>query len=622
MTTVVTEPRTVTVPGSSLTDDSLAALRQLPAEMLRQVTAARSKRELLLALAKLLPRYQLPLAVLYLERNAQGHLTDPTRLYPVAIDESTERLTQHLPAACQAACSQGALEIRRLAAPARVIIASPVVLQGRDPEAIGFVFEAQLPVQSLTWLAQIYASHIVLWHVLQAGIDSDQDARVTASLVELLANVGSAPDLRSACYTLAAELQSHLHVRRVVVGLRPRGKGHCRLRVISGVAQFDPRSQTAGAMEAALDEVVLRDEMVVWPAVSESARHGTLAHKQLCSLEGVQSVISIPLRDGEGSAIGALMLLDGATEKSLQLQRFLSAAERPLASALKIAVRLQGGPLARLARIIGVVWRTWRFRLALAAIVALAIVMACPCTYRLHCDCQIEPVTRRFIAAPFEGTLERSLVKPGDLVAVGDLLAQMDGREIRWKRASVEADRSQAIKKRDSAQAIHNYAEMQIAALEIERLDLELRLLDDRAAHLDIRSQLAGIVVTGNLERAEGAPLVVGQTLFEIAPLQDMIVEIAIPDADVSFAREGQPIAVELDALPHQTWQTSLLKVNPRAEIRDDRNVFVAEATLDNCAGQFSPGMKGRATVETVRKPLIWILFHKPWEYLVKTLCW
>ena len=264
----------------------------------------------------------------------------------------------------------------------------------------------------------------------------------------------------------------------------------------------------------------------------------------------------------------------------------------------------------------------WQARIALATIVVVAASMAIPLPYRLRCDCQIEPVTRRFIAAPFEGTLEKSLVRPGDIVREGDLLARMDGREIRWKRASVAADQNQAIKKRDSAQAVHNYAEMQIAALEVERLQLELQLLDHRAEHMDIKSPVSGMVVSGDLERAEGAPLAVGQTLFEIAPLRHMVVEVAIADADVSFVREGQPITVRLDAFPRDTWQAALAKVHPRSEIRDENNVFVAEADLDNPEGRLSPGMKGRATIATDHRSLGWILFHKPWEYVTKKLSW
>ena len=198
----------------------------------------------------------------------------------------------------------------------------------------------------------------------------------------------------------------------------------------------------------------------------------------------------------------------------------------------------------------------------------------------------------------------------------------MDGREVRWKRASVVADKNQAIKRRDAAQALHNYADQQIAQLEIERLDLELQLVDHRAENLEIKSPVDGVVASGDLERAEGAPLTVGQTLFEIAPLEAMIVEVAVPDDEISHVSAGQTIYMRLEAYPGQTWQTVVAQVQPRSEILDKANVFIADAELDNTDNRLRPGMEGRAKVETRQRPLGWILFHKLWEYVTKKLSW
>jgi len=101
-----------------------------------------------------------------------------------------------------------------------------------------------------------------------------------------------------------------------------------------------------------------------------------------------------------------------------------------------------------------------------------------------------------------------------------------------------------------------------------------------------------------------------------------MFVEVALPDDEVSHVEVGQSIDVRLDAYPGQTWQVVVVRVQPRAEIRDDDNVFIAEAELDNSDGRLRPGMKGRAKVRTASRPLGWILFHKPWEYVTKKLIW
>ncbi|NQT11231.1 MAG: efflux RND transporter periplasmic adaptor subunit [Planctomycetes bacterium] len=497
------------------------------------------------------------------------------------------------------------------------------MLRGRDPEALGVIFPATASLELSVMLVQVAASYLALWHALRESQVNEAEARDAAALLELLDRVENAPDLRHASYVLVNEWQEYLGCRRVAVGVRRSGKGRCHLKAVSGIARFDKRSQSAHAIEAAMDEAVLHGDMTVWQPADEEQQCGALAHKTLCSLEDVSSALSMPLRDHEGRTMGVLVVLGmPPAEPSSQTVAFFCAAERSLATALGVMQRLEEGTLARVGRAVGRLWQARKGKVALVAVFLLLAALAVPLPYRVKCDCRLEPVTQRFVAAPFEDTLEKACVKPGDVVAEGDLLARMDGREIRWKRAGAVADQNQAAKKRDAAMAAHDYAEAQIAKLEMERLDLELRLLDHRAENLDIRSPVDGIVTSGDLERVEGAPLVIGQALFEIAPLEKMIVEIAVADDEVSYVRDGQPIVVRLDAYPGKTWQLELSKVKPRSEIRDQENVFIAEATLDNADGLLRPGMKGRARIVTPRRPLGWILFHKPWEYLAGKLCW
>jgi multidrug resistance efflux pump len=434
--------------------------------------------------------------------------------------------------------------------------------------------------------------------------------------------VTEADSARHACYTLAAELESFLDCMRVAIGLKTGDQGSCQLVAISGIAHFDKRSQTVRAFESSMDEAVFRDTVIRWPTADDAQRLPALAHKRLCSLEDAQGTASTPLHDRDGNAIGAIIILANSAESLTASARFLEIAESSLATAIDAVRRHEGGSMIRLARGVAEFWRTWKGKLAAGIVVALLASMMIPIPYTISCDCRIEPVTRRYVAAPFEGTLEKSLVQPGDVVQVGDLLARMDGREIRWKRAGVEADLNQSIKKRDAAQASHNYADQQIARLESERLKLELQLLDHRAENLEIKSPIAGIVASGDLERAEGAPLTIGQTLFEIAPLEKMIVEVALPDDEISHIEVNQKIDVRLDAYPAQSWQIVVQKIQPRSETRERNNIFIAEAELDNSENRLRPGMKGRAKVRTPSRRLGWILFHKPWEYVTKKLLW
>jgi multidrug resistance efflux pump len=231
-------------------------------------------------------------------------------------------------------------------------------------------------------------------------------------------------------------------------------------------------------------------------------------------------------------------------------------------------------------------------------------------------------VTRRFVAAPHDGLFEKSLVKPGDVVRRDQVLGRLDGREVRWEMAGLAADEARAAKSRDVNMAANKVAAAQIDALEMERLSHKRRLLEYRADHLDIKSPIDGVIISGDLQRSEGVPVSVGQALYEIAPLDRMVAEIGIPDEERSYVAEGQNVTIRLDAYPGMSWAGRLARINPRSEERDDDNVFIGEVELDSADGLLRPGMKGRSTIDGPRHPLVWLLLRTPWNAVLRWMGW
>jgi len=242
--------------------------------------------------------------------------------------------------------------------------------------------------------------------------------------------------------------------------------------------------------------------------------------------------------------------------------------------------------------------------------------MAVPVPYSVNCDCELQPVTRRFVAAPFEGALEKAFVEVGDPVRADQLLARMDGKEVRWEQAGNIAEYERAAKERDAHLADQKFGEAQVAKLEMDRLTLTTRLLEHRNDHLEIRSPIDGIVVSGELKRAEGVRLAMGQTLFEVAPLDQMIVEVEIPEAELAHVTAGAATTMRLEAFPGQKLEGTLKRICPRAELRRKQQVFVGEIALANDTGQFRPGMRGRVSIPAGHALLGWRLFHRAWQKL------
>ncbi len=118
-----------------------------------------------------------------------------------------------------------------------------------------------------------------------------------------------------------------------------------------------------------------------------------------------------------------------------------------LASVLEVSRKLQGNWLQRQWTLVGRAFTNHRWKYAIAAVATLAGIAIIPWTYRIRSECKLEPVVRRFVAAPFEGrSIEHWKAWRSDSPGGSD--CEMDGREIRWKRPSLEADLQQAIKKR------------------------------------------------------------------------------------------------------------------------------------------------------------------------------
>lgn len=320
--------------------------------------------------------------------------------------------------------------------------------------------------------------------------------------------------------------------------------------------------------------------------------------------------------------VGALVAAFDDLENGQRAQNFLFASERGIATAITSTTQATQGYLAKVASGFRRLLKTAKFKIAMACAGIATAAMFVPMDYRVTCDSELQPVFRRFIAAPFDAPLEECLVEPGDIVEANQLLTLLDGRELRWELAGLRADLAKAVKEHNTHLSAQEFGEAAIARHEIDRLENRSALLAQRTQNLEIRSPIAGVIVAGNLKETEGVPLETGQSLFEVAPLDRMVVEVAIPEEDIWHVQPNMVLNLRLDALPSETVEATILRIHPRAELRDHENVFVPEAELDNSDKRLRPGMRGDAKVSTGSHFLGWNLFHKPVAYVVGWLGW
>jgi len=467
------------------------------------------------------------------------------------------------------------------------------------------------------------------WAMRRAGLQSADNARTVAAMIELVAHVHSAADVNSACQRLVDSLQHYLKAERVVVGLCRRGASEVRVAAFSGGMVVDRFSEETRLVESVLQESLVRSACGVWPVLDPVNRHALLSHQQLAESGFGKSLISVPIRAESGEAVGSLLVVLAAddsaavsTDRVRDAECFLRAGAGAIAGCLSVLQKLADSRILRLIHAARAALSTSRLHMAAWIMAALTLVLLVPVTYRVSCSAELQPVHRNYVATPFDGMLEECLVEPGDIVVRDQLLARMDGREIRWELAEVQANLNKATKERNTQLSKKEFGNAAISGHEIQRLEQRAALLAYRSASLEIRSPADGVVVSGDHREAEGVPLEMGKTLFEIAPLDAMVVEIGVPEEDVRHVTAGMTVDIQLEAVPEEKVQAVIRSVHPRAELLDGENVFVAEADIPNNNAILRPGMRGLADVRTRRHPLGWNLFHKPAAWLLGWLGW
>lgn len=265
-------------------------------------------------------------------------------------------------------------------------------------------------------------------------------------------------------------------------------------------------------------------------------------------------------------------------------------------------------------------WKKKR-SVALALLVVVA-VGGVPIPYRVKCKAVCEPVVSRFVAAPFDARLASSTAQVGNRVAKGDMLATLETGELQSELANLRDQAAQTQQKLLAALASGDHSAAEHERLESDQLAREINLLEERQQKLCIKAPIDGIVVAGDLERSQGAPLSVGDNLFEIASLDQVVVEVAVPEREIGRVDHSMRVTIHLDAGSGNAISSSIDRIHLRNELLDHESVYIAEALIDNSGGAVRPGMSGTAAIHAGYKTVGWVFFHRPFESLRRWTGW
>lgn len=392
-----------------------------------------------------------------------------------------------------------------------------------------------------------------------------------------------------------------------------------KFAAVSDVASVDSRTEPIRLLQKGVQECVLRKIPLCLPEYEEKNEHfsASLILEEIGRSTGCVRVAALPLKALDDEPQAVLLLGWNSTgnkqEPPLPALVNVSPLLAGIVSYLTDTLAIRGKKIQKKQIKTG-----WTLQQKVTATVAavLLLLLFLPVPYRITADAVVKPNVARFVVSHDDGLLLKAMVRPGDQVTKGQELARLDGREIEVATAELQAELDKAKKLRDQATALGNTAAAQVARLDALRYQQRLIRLSQRKKQLILSSPVNGIVLSGDLQRAEGSPVSRGQTLFEVAPLKVMDVEVTIDEETISRITEDTEVRVRFAAYPENFWQQSFSRIEPRAQIRNNKNVFIGLLQFDNPDNKLRPGMRGAAKIHIGNKYLGWIIFHKPWYTL------
>ena len=555
-----------------------------------------------------------------------------SHLVPAAVWPTAKQDLSHLNDTVERCLQQrrGLLEPVVNALPAITRLAYPIVVEDQIMGAVVVEMRADaataMPLlQHLHWGLGWLVESFQRLTLQQAVMQSKRLGSVTQALALAL----QPRKLREILFEIANDTARRLECARVGIGMVDQDS--VTLNVLSDAAWLEKSSSLVKLYTAAMEEALDTREIQIQPALaSQDIAQPALPasflpkHIQLLASQKAQRLVSVPLIQGVQCV--AIMTLEwhGEQECTTEKIAWLEAYGSLLATILEDKRQAEKGYLAKAygafkdvaAKLFGprhLIWKT----VTVLSMLLLAILVVVPMNYRVTAKALLEGQTQRVAVAPFEGFISAAPVRAGDTVQTGQLMAQLDDRDLKVDLARWSSERDQYERKLREAMAAHEMSNVQVLDAQFKQADAQVKLATEKIARAKITAPYAGIVVSGDLSQMIGSPVETGKKLFEIAPLEQYRIVLQVDEKEIRHIEVAQTGQIVVSGVNDDPMPLTVTKITPVASAQDGKNTFRVEASLNgDISPRLRPGMEGIGKVSVGSRSLWWIMTHTFTDWL------
>jgi HlyD family secretion protein len=238
----------------------------------------------------------------------------------------------------------------------------------------------------------------------------------------------------------------------------------------------------------------------------------------------------------------------------------------------------------------------------------------------------VEPINVIEVKSKASGQIVRIPVETGTQVNAGDLLVQVDTRDVKNQFDQAAADLRSAQAALEVAQSnkkrsdelyktriitAQEYESAQLALTQAQgaivrattNVDLAKQRLEDATVVAPVNGTIIDKPVSlGQVIASATGSVTGGTTLLKMADLKKVRMRALVNETDIGSVRAGQSARVTVDAYPDRPFQGVVEKIEPQAVIQQSVTMFPVIISLDNNEGYLKPGMNGEVSMLVDRR--------------------
>ncbi len=233
----------------------------------------------------------------------------------------------------------------------------------------------------------------------------------------------------------------------------------------------------------------------------------------------------------------------------------------------------------------------------------------------------IEPIVVVDVKSKAGGVITKMPVETGTRVQPGDLIVQIDTRDVqnRFDQAAAQltaAETRLSVSEQDKKRNEELFKARVITPQEYEKIAVDYETAKSNVvsakSNLDIAKQALeeatvrapqeGTIITKNvavgtvIASATGS-VSGGTTIVQMANLGTVRIRALFNETDIGNVHPGEPANVTVDAYPDRRFGGVVEKIEPQAVIQQNVTMFPVLVNLQNGEGLLRPGMNGQVSV-------------------------